>query len=208
MINWIGALLAAKGTANSNNHSPDAPKNSDMLGLFDLQSGSGSTTYSYENSLNMELFPLQSDFSRLLAVGILKSLAILIPSMQSVGIETCDPPRFVMCTGGHSALCRCWICDTLGICHPLWWKIYGTPAAVINDLVTIYASTGGMLQGRNFSLRRSNGHLFFEVGRMVSTNGQQRLAPMRHGVNEAVNHELGHSVPLFQKSSFQFLESL
>ncbi|GFW71543.1 uncharacterized protein TNCV_2309781 [Trichonephila clavipes] len=31
---------------------------------------------------------------------------------------------------------------------------------------------------------------------------------MRHGVNEAINHELGYSVPLFQKSSFQFLESL
>ncbi|GFX47125.1 hypothetical protein TNCV_2747021 [Trichonephila clavipes] len=43
---------------------------------------------------------------------------------------------------------------------------------------------------------------------MVSTDGQQRLAPLRHGVNEAINHELGYSVPLFQMSSFQFLESL
>ncbi|GFU69640.1 hypothetical protein TNCV_2559301 [Trichonephila clavipes] len=46
------------------------------------------------------------------------------------------------------------------------------------------------------------------VGLVVSTDGQQRLAPLRHGVNEAINHELGYSVPLFQKSSFQFLDSL
>ncbi|GFT14606.1 hypothetical protein TNCV_632191 [Trichonephila clavipes] len=43
---------------------------------------------------------------------------------------------------------------------------------------------------------------------MVSTDGQQRRAPLRHGVNEAINHELGYSVQLFQKSSFQFFESL
>ncbi|GFW57891.1 hypothetical protein TNCV_1418381 [Trichonephila clavipes] len=42
---------------------------------------------------------------------------------------------------------------------------------------------------------------------MVSTDGQQGRTPLRHGVNEAINHELGYSVPLFQKSSFQFLES-
>ncbi|GFU73160.1 hypothetical protein TNCV_1268001 [Trichonephila clavipes] len=36
---------------------------------------------------------------------------------------------------------------------------------------------------------------------MVSADGQQRLAPLRHGVNEAINHELEYSVPLFQKSS-------
>ncbi|GFX52034.1 hypothetical protein TNCV_4653631 [Trichonephila clavipes] len=47
-----------------------------------------------------------------------------------------------------------------------------------------------------------------EVGGIVSTDGQQRSPPLRHGVNEAINHELGYSVPLFQKSSFQFLESL
>ncbi|GFW49012.1 hypothetical protein TNCV_3902101 [Trichonephila clavipes] len=27
-------------------------------------------------------------------------------------------------------------------------------------------------------------------------------------MNEAINHELGYSVPLFQRSSFQFLKSL
>ncbi|GFW43341.1 hypothetical protein TNCV_2923891 [Trichonephila clavipes] len=31
---------------------------------------------------------------------------------------------------------------------------------------------------------------------------------LRHGVSEAINHELGYSVPLFQRSSFQFLERL
>ncbi|GFY24804.1 hypothetical protein TNCV_2689951 [Trichonephila clavipes] len=31
---------------------------------------------------------------------------------------------------------------------------------------------------------------------------------MRHGGNKAINHELGYFVPLLQKSSFQFLESL
>ncbi|GFW44924.1 hypothetical protein TNCV_4512381 [Trichonephila clavipes] len=46
------------------------------------------------------------------------------------------------------------------------------------------------------------------VGGRVSTDGQQRFAPLRHGVNEAINHELGYSVPLFQKSYFQSLESL
>ncbi|GFV80630.1 hypothetical protein TNCV_4617921 [Trichonephila clavipes] len=50
------------------------------------------------------------------------------------------------------------------------------------------------------------GAMFTEVGGMVSTDDQQRSAPLRHGVNAAVNHELGYSVPLFQKSSFQFLE--
>ncbi|GFV34129.1 hypothetical protein TNCV_3630941 [Trichonephila clavipes] len=35
------------------------------------------------------------------------------PSIQSVGISRCDPPRAVPYTGGHSALCRCWICDTI-----------------------------------------------------------------------------------------------
>ncbi|GFU88131.1 hypothetical protein TNCV_1337001 [Trichonephila clavipes] len=48
----------------------------------------------------------------------------------------------------------------------------------------------------------------FSVRGMVSTDGQQRSAPSRHGVNEAINHELVYSVPLFQKSSFQILESL
>ncbi|GFT62064.1 hypothetical protein TNCV_3812261 [Trichonephila clavipes] len=39
-------------------------------------------------------------------------------------------------------------------------------------------------------------------------DGQQRWKPLRHLFSEAINHELRYSVPLFQKSSFQFLESL
>ncbi|GFV09653.1 hypothetical protein TNCV_2937641 [Trichonephila clavipes] len=61
----------------------------------------------------------------------LEDRGVLIPSIKSVGIETRNPPRAVMYTGGHSALCRCWICDTLGMCHPLWWWICGTLAAEI-----------------------------------------------------------------------------
>ncbi|GFS47886.1 hypothetical protein TNCV_3598661 [Trichonephila clavipes] len=72
------------------------------------------------------------DSSRLLAVGILKfpesphpNVRVLIPSIESVGIEKCDPPRVVMYTGRHSAICRCWVYDTLGMYHPLWWWIWG-----------------------------------------------------------------------------------
>ncbi|GFT73357.1 hypothetical protein TNCV_4009661 [Trichonephila clavipes] len=60
-----------------------------------------------------------SDSSRLLAVGILIFPGVLIPSIQSVGIERCNPPTAAMYTGGHSSLCRCWICDKIGMCHPL-----------------------------------------------------------------------------------------
>ncbi|GFW32291.1 hypothetical protein TNCV_674501 [Trichonephila clavipes] len=63
----------------------------------------------------------RSDSSRLMAVGILKFPGVLNLSIESVGIERCDPPRAVMYTSGHSALCRCWICDTLGMCHSLLW---------------------------------------------------------------------------------------
>ncbi|GFV53827.1 uncharacterized protein TNCV_4208781 [Trichonephila clavipes] len=80
----------------------------------------------------------RSDSSRLLAVGMLKFPDVLIPSIQSVGIEKCDPPRAFMYTGGHSAFYRCWFCGTLGMCHPLWWWICGTYAAAINDLVTLF----------------------------------------------------------------------
>ncbi|GFX51853.1 hypothetical protein TNCV_3062711 [Trichonephila clavipes] len=38
----------------------------------------------------------RSDSSRLLAVGMLKFPSVLIPSIQSVGIGRCDPPRVVM----------------------------------------------------------------------------------------------------------------
>ncbi|GFV99572.1 hypothetical protein TNCV_5079361 [Trichonephila clavipes] len=55
----------------------------------------------------------RSNSSGLLGVGILKFPDVLIPSIQSVGIQRCDSPRYVMSTGGHYALCRCWICDTL-----------------------------------------------------------------------------------------------
>ncbi|GFS52505.1 hypothetical protein TNCV_4851621 [Trichonephila clavipes] len=62
----------------------------------------------------------RSDSSKLLAVGILKCPGVLVPPTQSVGIERCDPARVVTYTGGHSALCRSWIGDTLGMYHPLW----------------------------------------------------------------------------------------
>ncbi|GFW88031.1 uncharacterized protein TNCV_217031 [Trichonephila clavipes] len=46
-------------------------------------------------------------------------------------------------------------------------------------------------------------------GRWYGFHGRPTtLEPLRHGVNEAINHEVGYFVPLFQKSSFQFLESL
>ncbi|GFX41963.1 hypothetical protein TNCV_3677751 [Trichonephila clavipes] len=74
----------------------------------------------------------RSDSSRLLAVTILKFPGVLILLIHFVGIERCDPPRAVMYTDRHSALCSCCICDTLGMCHPLWWRICGTHAAVID----------------------------------------------------------------------------
>ncbi|GFS71560.1 TBC domain-containing protein kinase-like protein [Trichonephila clavipes] len=40
----------------------------------------------------------RSDSSRLLAVRILKFLGVLIPSIQSIGVERCGPPRAVMYT--------------------------------------------------------------------------------------------------------------
>ncbi|GFS91599.1 DDE_Tnp_1_7 domain-containing protein [Nephila pilipes] len=76
----------------------------------------------------------RSDTNRLLTVGVLKIPDVWIPSIQSVGIERCDPPRDVMHTAGHSALCRCWICDTPSMCYPPRWWACGTHSAIINDL--------------------------------------------------------------------------
>ncbi|GFX82760.1 uncharacterized protein TNCV_1194351 [Trichonephila clavipes] len=72
--------------------------------------------------------------SRFLAVRLLIIPGILIPSIQSDGIERSDPPGAVMYTGGRSAFCPCWICDMLRMCHPLWCWICRTYAGVINDL--------------------------------------------------------------------------
>ncbi|GFU08028.1 uncharacterized protein NPIL_568161 [Nephila pilipes] len=80
----------------------------------------------------------RSDTNRLLTVGVLKIPDVWIPSIQSVGIERCDPPRDVMHTAGHSALCRCWICDTPSMCYPPWWWACGTHSAIINDLVCYF----------------------------------------------------------------------
>ncbi|GFV99072.1 hypothetical protein TNCV_1510501 [Trichonephila clavipes] len=46
----------------------------------------------------------RSDSSRLLAVEILKFPDVLISSIQSVGIERCDPPRGVQVDILHSAV--------------------------------------------------------------------------------------------------------
>ncbi|GFV04378.1 hypothetical protein TNCV_919991 [Trichonephila clavipes] len=61
-----------------------------------------------------------SGTSKFLAMGIFKIPFVLILWIQSVGIEKCDPTRAVMYTAGHSALCRCWICDTLARRYTLW----------------------------------------------------------------------------------------
>ncbi|GFS77925.1 hypothetical protein TNCV_2028061 [Trichonephila clavipes] len=78
----------------------------------------------------------RSDSSRLLAVGISKFQGVLNLTIKSVGVSRSDPLRALMYTDGHSALCHSWIPNTLGMCHPLWWWICATHAAVINDLVT------------------------------------------------------------------------
>ncbi|GFX85541.1 hypothetical protein TNCV_3717121 [Trichonephila clavipes] len=80
----------------------------------------------------------RSDSNRLMAVGILKFPGVLAPSIQSVGIGRYDPPRCDKYTGGHSALCRCWTCDTFGMCHLLWWWMCGAHTAAINDSVTLF----------------------------------------------------------------------
>ncbi|GFT28468.1 hypothetical protein TNCV_428821 [Trichonephila clavipes] len=75
----------------------------------------------------------RSDSNRFLSVRILESQSVIIPSVQFIRIERCDPPSAAMYTDGHSTLCRCWTCDTLGMCHPLWWWICGTHDAVLDE---------------------------------------------------------------------------
>ncbi|GFT95153.1 hypothetical protein NPIL_632491 [Nephila pilipes] len=78
------------------------------------------------------------DTSRRLSVGIFKIPGVLIPSIQSLRIERCDPPRAVMNIAEHFGLCRCWVCDTPAMCYPLWLWSCGTHTAIINDLVALF----------------------------------------------------------------------
>ncbi|GFW05396.1 transposable element Tc3 transposase [Trichonephila clavipes] len=82
----------------------------------------------------------------------------------------------------------------------------------LNPIENVWDALGRQVAGRNYPPTNKNTLIralteewdklpqqlldnVVQIGGMVSTDGQQRLAPLRHGVNDAIIHELGYSVP-------------
>ncbi|GFX54860.1 hypothetical protein TNCV_3317771 [Trichonephila clavipes] len=68
-------------------------------------------------------------------MGILQKPGVLILSIQSDGMESCNPFRAVMYTLGSSESSI--PSSTPRMCYALWWWTCGTHTGVINDLETM-----------------------------------------------------------------------
>ncbi|GFU19048.1 uncharacterized protein TNCV_430821 [Trichonephila clavipes] len=79
------------------------------------------------------------------------------------------------------------------LCHVVWLL-----ASRLEDIAGFrwFLWLGNLLADRYMVDRRNR-----LLGGRVSTDGQQRRAPLRRGVNEAFNHELGYFVPLFSREA-------